>query len=112
FLGHLYPLFFNLRGGKGVATAAGVLAALSPTLAALLALIWLAVALVFRYSSLAALTAATAAVPLTLWLLPTPSYFALSLLLAALLLWRHRANLRRLMRGEESKLQLAARRRE
>ena len=72
FLGHLYPVFFGFKGGKGVATAAGVFLGLSATLSALLLLVWLAVALVFRYSSMAALTAAAVAPVLTLWLLLGP----------------------------------------
>ncbi len=107
FLGHLYPLFFGFRGGKGVATAAGVFAALSAPLLAALAGVWLLAALAFRYSSVAALLAAAAAPPLALWLLPRPGYFVMSTAIAALLFWRHRANLRRLAAGEEGKLAAA-----
>lgn len=108
FLGHLYPVFFGFKGGKGVATAAGVFLGLSATLSALLLLVWLAVALVFRYSSLAALTAAAVAPVLTLWLLPAPAYFAMSLAVAALLFRRHRENIRRLAAGTESKITLSS----
>ena len=106
FLGHLYPLFFGFRGGKGVATAAGAFAGLSIALFAWLLAVWLAAALASRYSSVAALAAAVAAPWLTRYLLPEPGYFALSLTLVALLFWRHRANLRRLFAGEESKIRL------
>lgn len=104
FLGHLYPIFFAFRGGKGVATAAGVFAGLSIALGSLLVVIWLASALIFRYSSLAALITAAAAPWLTLWLLPTPDYFLMALLITALLFYRHRANIRRLATGAESKI--------
>lgn len=108
FLGHLYPLFFRFQGGKGVATAAGVLAGLSVTLIALLLAVWLSSALLFRYSSVAALTAAVAAPWLVWYLLPEPGYLAMSLAMVALLFWRHRGNLRRLAAGEESKIRLRA----
>ena len=108
FLGHLYPVFFGFKGGKGVATAAGVFTALSAASGGLLVLVWLATALVFRYSSLAALLAAAAAPVLTLWLLPQPGYFAMSLSIAALLFWRHRGNIRRLGAGTESKISFTA----
>ena len=105
-LGHLYPLFFGFAGGRGVATAAGVCLALSPPLAGLLLVLWLVMALAFRYSSLAALTAALAAPPLTAWLVPGWPYLAMALLLAALLFIRHRDNIRRLLAGEESRIRL------
>lgn len=108
FLGHLYPLLFRFQGGKGVATAAGVLAGLSVTLAALLLAVWLSSALLFRYSSVAALTAAVASPWLVWYLLPEPAYLAMSLAMVALLFWRHRGNLRRLAAGEESKIRLRA----
>jgi len=106
FLGHLYPLLFRFQGGKGVATAAGVLAGLSVTLIALLLAVWLSSALLFRYSSVAALTAAVAAPWLVWYLLPQPGYLAMSLAMVALLFWRHRGNLRRLAAGQESKIRL------
>lgn len=111
FLGHLYPVFFAFKGGKGVATAAGVFGGLSVALGALLMLVWLAAALVFRYSSLAALMAAAVAPWLTLWLLPGPGYFTMSLVVAALLFWRHRKNIHRLGAGAESKIRFTADRR-
>lgn len=106
FLGHLYPLFFRLQGGKGVATAAGVFAGLSVALLAALLAVWLTVALVTRYSSVAALSAAVAAPAVMAWLLPEPAFLALALGMVALLFWRHRGNLRRLAAGEESKIKL------
>jgi len=106
FIGHLYPVFFRFQGGKGVATAAGVFAAISVALLGALAAVWLAVALLTRYSSVAALTAAAAAPGLALWLLPSAVYPAMAAGLVVLLFWRHRGNLRRLMAGEESKIKL------
>lgn len=104
FLGHLFPLFFGFRGGKGVATAFGVLLGLAP-LAALAALgTWIAVAAVFRISSLAALTACVLS-PLYLWGLGAPAIYVFTfVLVAALLLWRHRSNIERLLAGTESRI--------
>ncbi len=99
-MGHMYPVFFGFRGGKGVATALGVLLAVSPLLGAACAGIWLLVFRLGRISSLAALCAAAAA-PLLGWWLLGPR-LALALLgLALLIVWRHRANIRRLLAGEE-----------
>ncbi len=104
FLGHLYPLYFGFRGGKGVATAAGVLAAVSPWLALATLATWLAVALASRYSSLAALAAAVAA-PVYYWLgLARPRSTAIAVMLCAmslLLIWRHRRNIAQLIAGTE-----------
>lgn len=104
FLGHLFPLFLGFKGGKGVATALGVLGGLYPLLALAAALIWLAVALITRYSSLAALIAAVAAGPLAFWLQLPGSQVLAILLMGALLCWRHTANIRRLLDGSESRI--------
>jgi glycerol-3-phosphate acyltransferase PlsY len=104
FLGHLYPVFFGFRGGKGVATALGVWLALEPITALLLALTWLATAAVFRISSLAALVATLAAPFYVAWRLPQTAYLALALVMSALLVWRHRENIRRLVTGQESRI--------
>ena len=104
FFGHLFPLFFGFKGGKGVATALGVFAAVSLSVAGGLALTWIGVALVFRYSSLAALASAASA-PLWTWLLlAAPVYTGLAMLLALMLILRHRANIGRLLAGTESKI--------
>ena len=104
FFGHLFPLFFGFKGGKGVATALGVFATISLPVAGGLALTWLVVALVFRYSSMAALVSAASAPLWTWWLLTDPVYTGLAILLALMLILRHWANIRRLLAGTESKI--------
>ena len=104
FFGHLFPLFFGFKGGKGVATALGVFAAVSLSVAGGLALTWLVVALVFRSSSLAAVASAASAPLWTWWLLAAPVYTGLAMLLALMLILRHRANIGRLLAGTESKI--------
>lgn len=109
FLGHLWPVFFRFRGGKGVATAAGVLLGFAPWLGVATLATWVIIAAFFRYSSLAAVVAAVFA----------PAYYALGagvawayrpavmaaiFAMSLLLLWRHRENIRRLLAGTESKL--------
>lgn len=105
-LGHVYPVFFGFRGGKGVATAFGVLVVLNPVAGAGLLGIWLFVAIAFRYSSLAALAAAVAA-PF-LMAATAPAHVLLFVLstsaMSLLLLWRHRSNIRNLLAGKESKI--------
>lgn len=109
FLGHLYPVFFRFQGGKGVATALGVLFGVDAFLGLAAGGIWLFMAVVFRYSSLSSLTAAVAA-PLvyvlasgTAWYAETPELLAL-VAMAALLVYRHRENIQRLLAGTESRL--------
>lgn len=103
FLGHVYSLFLRFRGGKGVATALGVLAGLQPALALAVAGIWLVVAFVTRYSSLAALTAAAGA-PFLALLLGLPREVILVIAaMSAVLFWRHRRNIRQLLNGTEPK---------
>jgi len=104
FLGHLYPVFFRFQGGKGVATAAGVLLAIHPVLGLATLLTWLIIAFFFRYSSLAALVAAAFA-PLFQVFLFGPSRVSLAVLaMSALLVWRHRANISKLIAGKESRI--------
>ena len=104
FLGHLYPVFFRFRGGKGMATALGAIAALAWPVAAAMCAIWLLVAAATRYSSLASMTAAAGAPVAALWLAPHPANPAVLGIVAALLLWRHRGNIRRLAEGTESRI--------
>lgn len=104
FLGHLYPVYFGFKGGKGVATAAGILLALNAWLGLATLATWLAMAAIFRYSSLAAITAAVAAPIYALFLLGA-NVLALAVLgLALLLVARHRENIRKLMAGQESRI--------
>jgi len=106
FLGHLYPVFFGFRGGKGVATALGVYLGVSIWTGLAVIVTWIASALVFRFSSLAAVLAAIGAPLFVWWWLRELPYLVMSLLLTALLLWRHRTNIRRLLRGEEDRIVL------
>ncbi len=104
FLGHLYPVFFGFKGGKGAATALGVLAGYSWLVGLAALSTWLAVAFVSRISSLAALTAATLA-PVYVWfLLHSPVLTVSSVITSAILFWRHKDNIQRIRRGEESKI--------
>src|SRR6201996_8228377 len=104
FLGHLYPVFFRFKGGKGVATAAGVLLAINPVLGIATLLTWLIVAFFTRYSSLAALAAAVFA-PLFDGFLFGANIIALSIVvMSSLLIWRHRGNIAKLMAGQESRI--------
>ncbi|AJW99346.1 glycerol-3-phosphate 1-O-acyltransferase PlsY [Burkholderia gladioli] len=106
FLGHLYPIFFRFQGGKGVATAAGVLLAISPALGIATLLSWLVIAFCFRYSSFAALVAAVFAPIFDVWLFGTrdnPVAWAV-LAMSLLLIWRHRANISKLLKGQESRI--------
>ncbi|MDQ3058695.1 MAG: glycerol-3-phosphate 1-O-acyltransferase PlsY [Pseudomonadota bacterium] len=109
FLGHLYPVFFKFKGGKGVATAAGVLLGVSGLLGLATLATWLIVAFFSRYSSLAAIAAAVLA-PFyyllgdrTAWYVDKPVLVAL-VVISALLLYRHRENISKLLKGTESRL--------
>ena len=103
FLGHLYPLFFGFKGGKGVATAMGGLFALSWPVALATVITWLVVAFIFRYSSLAALAAAILS-PLYNIVIGDMQYEAMFLIVTLFILWRHRENITRLIAGTEKKI--------
>ena len=104
FLGHLWPLFFHFKGGKGVATAAGVLLAFNPWLGVATLATWVIVAGFFRYSSLASLAAAVFA-PFYQMLIWEADAYALAITAMSLLLaWRHAGNIKKLLAGTESKL--------
>jgi len=103
FLGHLFPVWLRFKGGKGVATYIGVLMALSWPIALAYGAIWIAVAVLTRYSSLSALVAA-AATPVFLWWFGSRPEALLFLLLSALVFMMHRANIARLFAGTESKI--------
>ena len=104
FLGHLYPVFFGFQGGKGVATALGVIYGLHWPAGLLTTATWLAMAVVFRYSSLAALTAILLTPLWFLWLMPEPAIIAAMSVLTVLLFWRHRTNISNLLTGKENKI--------
>ncbi len=101
-LGHMYPVFFKFRGGKGVATALGCLISMGFNLAGLLLGSWILVVIVSGYSSLAAIITVLLAPIYTLFF--KPEYLYAVLMLSILIIWQHRDNIRRLLRGEESKI--------
>ena len=104
FFGHLYPVFFGFRGGKGVATALGVQSCLMWQLGLAVALIWLFMAKVVHISSLSALVSMTLA-PVVLWLLwPDPWLLGMQLAITLVLYWRHRTNIRNLISGTEGRI--------
>lgn len=105
-LGHMYPVFFQFQGGKAVATAFGVLLPIGLDLGALLIITWLMVAISTRFSSLAAIVTVALA-PLYTWLLK-PIYVYPVLMLSGLIIFRHRENIIRLLKGTESKISLSA----
>jgi glycerol-3-phosphate acyltransferase PlsY len=104
FAGHLWPLFFKFQGGKGVATAAGVLLAWNPGLGLATLLTWVIVAAFFRYSSLASLAAAAFAPFYQVLIWEATPLLLPMVLMSVLLWWRHSANLKKLFNGTESRL--------
>ena len=104
FLGHLYPVFLKFKGGKGVATAAGVLLALDPLLGLATLGVWLLVAYTLRYSSLSALVAAATAPLIAFFLWGRDPLLAAVAIIAMALVAKHWANLQRLMAGTEPKI--------
>ncbi|MCO5157325.1 MAG: glycerol-3-phosphate 1-O-acyltransferase PlsY [Aquamicrobium sp.] len=103
FLGHLFPVWLGFRGGKGVATYLGVLAAFAWQAALVFAAVWLAVAILTRYSSLSALVAAVAS-PLALHFLGLPLHAAALAVMSIIVVVKHHANISRLLAGTESKI--------
>ncbi len=101
-LGHLFPLFYHFRGGKGVATALGVVHVWSPMLGLTIDALWLSVAATTRYSSLASIASWLAALPISMLLVP--QYTAFVLPITALLIYRHKSNIQKLIQGTESKI--------
>jgi acyl phosphate:glycerol-3-phosphate acyltransferase len=102
FLGHLFPVFFGFKGGKGVATAAGVLWALNWWIGLALTIVWAIVFAVTRVSSLSAIVASLAAPIAAYFLLGVSPIFWATVVMTALLLWRHKSNVQRLLSGEEA----------
>jgi acyl phosphate:glycerol-3-phosphate acyltransferase len=104
FLGHLYPVFFGFRGGKGVATYLGVIIGLSWMVGLATGATWVAMALVFRYSSLAAVTAAILSPVYMAFITGVPAWTLGTVIMSILLTWRHGSNLRRLLAGTEERI--------
>ena len=104
FLGHVFPFTLGFKGGKGVATALGVLLGFSGALAGLTAAVWFGVVVLTRYSSLAALAAAAAAPFLTAWLLHSTETTVVVGLMCAVLIYRHKSNIGKLLAGTESRI--------
>ncbi|OAM52264.1 glycerol-3-phosphate acyltransferase [Methylovorus sp. MM2] len=102
FIGHLYPVYYRFKGGKGVATALGVLLALSGWLGLAVLLTWAAVFAISRYSSLAALVAAILAPAYSWFLISSVGYIIVVFILTIFLVWRHRSNIVKLLNGTES----------
>ncbi|MCF6122597.1 glycerol-3-phosphate 1-O-acyltransferase PlsY [Mesorhizobium sp. M7A.F.Ca.CA.001.07.2.1] len=103
FLGHLFPVWLGFKGGKGVATYLGVLIGLAWQVALIFAVAWLVMAFLFRYSSLAALTAAVI-VPIALYVLSAPQNAALFVVMSIIVFIKHRENISRLLAGTEGKI--------
>ena len=102
FFGHLYPIYHKFKGGKGVATALGVMLAVSVWLGLVALATWLLVIALTRYSSLAAIVAALAA-PIYAWLLlPYKDYVLMVLVMSVMLVWRHKSNIQKLLAGTEA----------
>ena len=104
FLGHLFPLYFKFKGGKGVATAAGILYAIDWRIGLGASLTWLIIAFFFRYASFASLIAAIFAPFYTALVLGLNAYFASVFAMAGLLVWRHRRNIQKLLAGTECRI--------
>jgi glycerol-3-phosphate acyltransferase PlsY len=103
FIGHLFPIWLSFKGGKGVATYLGVLIGLAWQAALVFAAVWLIIAVVFRYSSLAALTAAVV-VPIARWFQASPQIAGLFAVMSVIVFIKHRANIARLMAGTEGRI--------
>ena len=104
FTGHIFPVFFGFRGGKGVATLIGILFGIYWMLGIAFVITWLIVALLFRYSSLAGLTAAGLSPVYTLMLAPSAAYIICISIMVIILFWRHRSNIKNLISGKENKI--------
>lgn len=104
FIGHLWPVFFRFQGGKGVATAAGVLMAINPGLGLATLLSWVIIAAFFRYSSLASIVAALFAPFYQMLIWGIDDAFPAIVAMSLLLVWRHEGNIRKLISGTESRL--------
>jgi len=102
FLGHLYPVFFGFKGGKGVATALGTQFGLHWGIGLAVAGIWLFMAKVVKISSLSALVSMALAPVIIYWIWPADELIVMQILMSIILFWRHKSNIQRLLSGEES----------
>jgi acyl phosphate:glycerol-3-phosphate acyltransferase len=105
FLGHLYPIFFKFKGGKGAATGFGVLIALAPYVSLLAIVTWLIIAIIFRYFSLAAVVTAIL-VPIYILIYSQTTYLIPVIVMMLLIIWKHGDNIQRLLKGTERKISL------
>ena len=105
-VGHMYPVFFGFKGGKGVATAFGAVGALVYPVALFMAAVWVVVAMAFRFASVASMAAAVAAPLFALVFIREPAYVLGLAVIAALLVYRHKENIQRLKQGIESEINL------
>ena len=105
-VGHMYPVFFQFKGGKGVATTFGAVAALVYPVALFMGAVWVVTAMATRYSSLASMAAAVVAPLFALVFIREPAYVLALVILAALLVYRHRDNIQRLRDGTESEISI------
>jgi len=103
FLGHLFPVWLNFKGGKGVATYIGVILGLAPLMVLVFAIVWISTSVLFRYSSLSALVA-TFIVPIVQWFTGDHRLAVLSAILTLIIWIKHRPNIQRLMSGTESRI--------
>ncbi|WP_159953305.1 glycerol-3-phosphate 1-O-acyltransferase PlsY [Rhizobium sp. 18065] len=103
FIGHLFPVWLGFKGGKGVATYIGTLLGVAPLMVLVFAAVWLSVAFISRFSSLAALVA-TLVIPVALWILGVEEAALVTAAMTAITFWRHRPNIERLIAGTESKI--------
>jgi acyl phosphate:glycerol-3-phosphate acyltransferase len=103
FIGHIFPAWIGFKGGKGVATYLGILLGLAPLVALIFAFVWLALAVITRYSSLSALVA-TLVIPVALWILGADKIAAVMALMTVICWYKHKANIVRLTTGTEGKI--------
>ncbi len=103
FLGHLYPIFFGFEGGKGIATFIGVIFATAWQVGIAFLSMWVLMAVLFRFSSLAALAASLVSLLAISYFMPLPHYLVCSIIMVVLIFWRHKENIKKLIAGNENK---------
>ncbi|MBQ6005525.1 MAG: glycerol-3-phosphate 1-O-acyltransferase PlsY [Selenomonadaceae bacterium] len=103
-LGHIFPIFLGFKGGKGVATGLGVIAALMPKVTAIVVIVWIVLTLITRYVSVGSIVAALLTPILAAWFKEPAAFFSFALAAAVIIVWRHRENIQRLKIGRENKI--------